>query len=229
MLFLISKVHIISIQQIEQFWCLETYKLFVPAEKQLAHPLFSSNSVCILAWPQWGSFADINQQEVVFAKIGKISFEFDCNFNVKQTHEKSLICTIACEFWQRCRLISNSRINYFLCIVPPSSYFNELRKLTRKKNWVKFKLQYICNMIWRGLILKIFKCSLKHEYVTKVLPIESPGLGSLYKTEPMIRAILGQLGSLDLISCTICKYFGCARHSKSNKKGYILINYGHKI
>ena len=89
--------------------------------------------ICILAWPQWGSFADINQQEVVFAKIGKISFEFDCNFNVKQTHEKSLICTIACEFWQRCRLISNSRINYFLCIVPPSSYFNELRKLTRKK------------------------------------------------------------------------------------------------
>ena len=48
MLFLISKVHIISIQQIEQFWCLETYKLFVPAEKQLAHPLFSSNSVCLL-------------------------------------------------------------------------------------------------------------------------------------------------------------------------------------
>ena len=123
--------------------------------------------ICILAWPQWGSFADINQQEVVFAKIGKISFEFDCNFNVKQTHEKSLICTIACEFWQRCRLISNSRINYFLCIVPPSSCFNELRKLTTKKNWGKFKLQYICNMTWRGLILKIFKRSLKHEYVTK--------------------------------------------------------------
>ena len=35
MLFLISKVHIISIQQIEQLRCLEIYKLFVPAEKQL--------------------------------------------------------------------------------------------------------------------------------------------------------------------------------------------------
>ena len=45
MLFLISKVHLFSIEQIEQFRCLETYKLFVPAEKQLAHPLFSSNSV----------------------------------------------------------------------------------------------------------------------------------------------------------------------------------------
>ena len=44
MLFLIFKVHIISIQQIEQFWCLETYKLLVPAQKQLAHPLFSSYS-----------------------------------------------------------------------------------------------------------------------------------------------------------------------------------------
>ena len=52
MLFLISKVHIISIQQIEQFWCLETYKLFVPAEKQLAHPLFSSNSAPYsFIWP----------------------------------------------------------------------------------------------------------------------------------------------------------------------------------
>ena len=48
MLFLIFKVHIISIQQIEQFWSLETYKLFVPAQKQLAHPLFSSYSVVSL-------------------------------------------------------------------------------------------------------------------------------------------------------------------------------------
>ena len=123
--------------------------------------------ICILAWPQWWSFADMNQQEVVFAKISKIFFKFYCKID----SSKSLICTIACEFWQRCRLISNSRINYFLCIVPPSSCFNELRKLTRKKNWGKFKLQYICNMIWRGLILKIFKCSLKHVDVTKVLLI----------------------------------------------------------
>ena len=43
--FLIFKVHIIIIQQIEQFWCLETYKSFVPAQKQLAHSLFSSYSV----------------------------------------------------------------------------------------------------------------------------------------------------------------------------------------
>ena len=37
-------MQIISTQQIEQFWCLENYKLFVSAEKQLAHPLFSSYS-----------------------------------------------------------------------------------------------------------------------------------------------------------------------------------------
>ena len=42
--FLIFQVQIISAQQIEQFWCLENYELFVSAEKQLADPLFSSNS-----------------------------------------------------------------------------------------------------------------------------------------------------------------------------------------
>ena len=45
MLFLIFKVHVISIQQIEQFWCLWNYKLFVPTQKQLVYPLFSSYSV----------------------------------------------------------------------------------------------------------------------------------------------------------------------------------------
>ena len=43
--FLNFKARIISAHQIEQSWCLETYKLFVPALKQLAHPLFSSYSV----------------------------------------------------------------------------------------------------------------------------------------------------------------------------------------
>ena len=42
--FLNFKARIISAHQIEQSWCLETYKLFVPALKQLAHPLFSSYS-----------------------------------------------------------------------------------------------------------------------------------------------------------------------------------------
>ena len=37
-------MQIISAQQIEQFWCLENYELFVSAEKQLADPLFSSYS-----------------------------------------------------------------------------------------------------------------------------------------------------------------------------------------
>ena len=47
---LIFQVQIISTQQIEQFWCLENYKLLVSAEKQLADPLFSSYSAvhCIL-------------------------------------------------------------------------------------------------------------------------------------------------------------------------------------
>ena len=43
--FLTFKAWIISSQQIEQSWFLETYKLFAPTQKQLAHPLFSSNSV----------------------------------------------------------------------------------------------------------------------------------------------------------------------------------------
>ena len=38
------KARIISAHQIEQSWCLETYKLFAPAQKQLAYPLFSSYS-----------------------------------------------------------------------------------------------------------------------------------------------------------------------------------------
>ena len=42
--FLTFKAQIISAQQIEQSWCLEAYKLFAPAQKQLAHPLFSSYS-----------------------------------------------------------------------------------------------------------------------------------------------------------------------------------------
>ena len=45
--FLTFKARIISAHQIEQSWCLEIYKLFVPALKQLAHPLFSSYSVSI--------------------------------------------------------------------------------------------------------------------------------------------------------------------------------------
>ena len=48
--FLTFKAQIISAQQIEQSWCLETYKLFAPAQKQLAHPLFSSYSVVSRAW-----------------------------------------------------------------------------------------------------------------------------------------------------------------------------------
>ena len=40
----IIQVQVISTQQIEQFWCLENYKLFVSTEKQLADPLFSSHS-----------------------------------------------------------------------------------------------------------------------------------------------------------------------------------------
>ena len=42
--FLTFKARIIRAQQIEQSWCLETYKLVAPAQKQLAHPLFSSYS-----------------------------------------------------------------------------------------------------------------------------------------------------------------------------------------
>ena len=42
--FLNFKARIISAHQIEQSWCLEIYKLFIPALKQLAHPLFSSYS-----------------------------------------------------------------------------------------------------------------------------------------------------------------------------------------
>ena len=42
---LILQVKIISVQQIEQFWCLQSYELFVSVEKQLADPLFSSYSV----------------------------------------------------------------------------------------------------------------------------------------------------------------------------------------
>ena len=38
------KAQIISAQQIEQSLCLETYKLLALAQKQLAHPLFSSYS-----------------------------------------------------------------------------------------------------------------------------------------------------------------------------------------
>ena len=37
-------MQIISAQQIEQFRCLENYKLLVSAEKKLADPLFSSYS-----------------------------------------------------------------------------------------------------------------------------------------------------------------------------------------
>ena len=44
--FLTFKARIISAQQSEQSWCLETYKLFASAQKQLAHPLFSFYSVC---------------------------------------------------------------------------------------------------------------------------------------------------------------------------------------
>ena len=42
---LIFQAQLISAQQIEQFWCLENYELFVSADKQLADPLFSSHSV----------------------------------------------------------------------------------------------------------------------------------------------------------------------------------------
>ena len=42
--FLTFKARMISAQQIDQSWCLEAYKLFAPAQKQLAHPLFSSYS-----------------------------------------------------------------------------------------------------------------------------------------------------------------------------------------
>jgi len=42
---LIFQLQIINAQQIEQFWCLEIYELFVSAEEQLADPLFSSYSV----------------------------------------------------------------------------------------------------------------------------------------------------------------------------------------
>ena len=45
--FLTFKARMISAQQIDQSWCLEAYKLFAPAQKQLAHPLFSSYSVYI--------------------------------------------------------------------------------------------------------------------------------------------------------------------------------------
>ena len=53
--FLTFKARIISSQQIEQSWFLETYKLFAPTQKQLAHPLFSSNSAPItpLVLPCW--------------------------------------------------------------------------------------------------------------------------------------------------------------------------------
>ena len=44
---LIFQVQMISAQQIEQFCRLESYKLLVSAEKQLADPLFSSYSVLI--------------------------------------------------------------------------------------------------------------------------------------------------------------------------------------
>ena len=37
----------ISAEQIEQFWCLDNYELFVSVEKQLADPLFSSYSVVL--------------------------------------------------------------------------------------------------------------------------------------------------------------------------------------
>ena len=37
-------MQIISAKQIEQFWCLDNYKLFVSTETQLADPLFSSYS-----------------------------------------------------------------------------------------------------------------------------------------------------------------------------------------
>ena len=43
--FLILCYHARHLQQIEQSWCLETYKFFGPTQKQLAHPLFSSYSV----------------------------------------------------------------------------------------------------------------------------------------------------------------------------------------
>ena len=50
--FLIFQVQIISAEQIEQFWCLDNYELFVSGEKQLADPLFSPYSEVQLGMPQ---------------------------------------------------------------------------------------------------------------------------------------------------------------------------------
>ena len=77
--FLTFKARIISAQQIEQSWCLETYKLFAPTQKQLAHPLFSSYSV-LSSWRK--SFLQL--QRVVASKGGKTQWSdrsYKCNLN----------------------------------------------------------------------------------------------------------------------------------------------------
>ena len=94
MLFFIFKEHIISIQQIEQFWCLETYKLFVPAQKQLAHPLFSSYSDCFIIKSQ--RTTNINVQFALPYSVIKIANQLcDYCYPITANHRRVRWCFIS--------------------------------------------------------------------------------------------------------------------------------------